>query len=474
MLGRNMLSMSGLSLYRNAVQFGMNIVVAATIAPANYGLIVFTSPFLVLLAMLTDFGISSAIVRTSSLSSRDAGAAWGAMLIGGGVSAGALALSAWPLERAVAMPGLAPVMASMAGAMLLAVAAATPRAMLERRLRYGRVVGIEAAAIGIGAAAGIGYAVQGGGVWSLVLYNVLMHGVRLAGFAWTTRSRLRPWLDWARVKPLVSFGGWVLVTNLVSFAARNGDNLLIGAWLGAGAVGIYGLSYQFMLAPLMAITWPTSAILLSTLRGLPPASERAQRLVEGVLSATALVSMPAMAYLTFGLAWPVAALLSPRWAAVPVIVAWLAPAGALQSIASYNGALLLAAGRPRTQFFLTLVSTAALLATFLVSLPFGLMTLVHAYVVTSMVTSVAFLATIVALTGMTWHRLACALGPALMGTGFGLAAVRLLGGGDGSWSRWAIATATYGVVVLAGYAALGTHLRRTATMLTSRLAVTST
>ena len=63
MLARNMLSMSGLSLYRNAVQFGMNVAIAAFVLPGDYGLIVFTTPFLVLIAMLTDLGMTSAKMR---------------------------------------------------------------------------------------------------------------------------------------------------------------------------------------------------------------------------------------------------------------------------------------------------------------------------------------------------------------------------------------------------------------------------
>lgn len=472
MLGRNMLSMSGLSLYRNAVQFGMNIAVAATVAPGAYGLIVFTTPFLVLLAMLTDLGISSAIVRAPTLSRDEAGAAWGAMLAGGAGCAVLLALSAWPVEHLVAMPGLAPVMAAMAGSMWLGIAAATPRALMERELRYGRVASIEAGAIAVSAVLGVGLAWAGGGVWSLVAYNVATQGLRAAAFGWTARSRVRLNLGFRAIGPLVSFGGWVLVTNLLSFVARNSDNLLIGTWLGAAAVGVYGLAYQFMLVPLMAITWPTSAILLSTLRDRAIGGEDAQRLVESVLSATALVTVPAMAYLTFGLAWPVEALLSARWAPVPAIVAWLAPAGALQSIASYNGALLLAAGRPRAQFILTVISTALLLATFVAALPFGLMVLVRAYVGMVTLSSLAFIALIVSLTGLTWRRLAASLGPAVGATLLGLAAARLGGSATGNWFDWARATALYGAVVLGSYALFGAHVRRTVSVLAMRPAAT--
>ena len=80
--------------------------------------------------------------------------------------------------------------------------------------------------------------------------------MRLAAFGWTMRGVLRPNARFGQLAGLLSFGGWVLANNILNFLARNSDNLLIGAWLGAAAVGVYGLAYQFMLAPLMAITWP--------------------------------------------------------------------------------------------------------------------------------------------------------------------------------------------------------------------------
>ena len=468
-LGKNILSMSSLSLYRNAVQFGMNLAIAAFVPPGDYGLVVFTTPFLVLVAMLTDLGMTSAITRAPSLSRDEAGAAMGAMMVGGLACATLLAAVAWPLERAIAMPGLAPIMAAMAGVVVLSITAATPRALLERELRYAMIARIEAAAIAVSAAAGLAAAWHGAGVWSLVLYNLLVQGMRVSAFGWMVRRQLRPNLQFGRLGALLSFGGWVLASNILNFLARNSDNLLIGAWLGAASVGVYGLSYQFMLAPLMAITWPTSGILLATLRDEDPHGARAQAMVEGVLSATALVVVPAMLYLTFALAFPVHALLSDRWAAVPAIVAWLAPAGALQAIASYNGALLMVAGRARAQFALTVVNTVVLVTTFVVSLPHGLMALVHAYTVAITLLSLAFLTLIITLTGLAPRRLACALAPALLAGGAGvLAVVATTGARPATWLSWTGASAIYLAAVLVCYAASHLHLRRTLAVLMAR------
>lgn len=469
MLGSNMLSMSALSLYRNAVQFAMSIVVTAFIPPAEYGLVVFTLPFITLIAMLTDLGLSSAITRAPALTREDAGAAFSLMLSAGAGFAVLLALMARPIEFALAMQGLADIMSGMAVVVLLTIAAATPRALLERRLRYGKIALIEALAVLIGALSGLAAAISGAGAWSLVLYNVVNHLLRAGCFLWLSRDDLLWNTRWRTLAPLISFGGWVLGTNLLNFLARNSDNLLIGAQLGAAAVGVYGLSYQFMLAPLMAITWPASGILLSVLRQHQLDAERACDLLEGVITVTAVIVFPTMAFLVFGLSFPVAALLSPHWQGTPWIVAHLAPVGALQSIASYNGAVLMVAGKARLQFKMTVINTVALVATFLIALPFGLHAFVIAYACTSSLLCILFLTLITNYTGIDWRRLARAMAPALIATATGLLITDLATDlAASTWLEWIAMTGIYGCAVMFAYWVLLGRLKTSLAILVAR------
>lgn len=451
--------MSASSLARNAVQFAMNIVIAKFISPSEYGLVVFTAPFLALIGLMTDMGMSSAVVRQEQMTPRQAGAAWTLTVLLGAVLAGGLALAAFPLQGAVRMAGLGPVAMAMSGVIMLSISAAVPRALLERQLRYNRIAMVETVTMLGSAAIGVALAFLHFGVWSLVGYNLINQGARAAAFLWLSRGRLQPNLALGQTRPLLSFGGWVLANNLLTFFARNSDNLLIGAVLGAAAVGLYGLAYQFMLAPLMALTWPTSAILFSMLsrQGANPAAMR--RAVSGVVSVTAMLSFPAMAYLTFGMAFPFAALLSSHWQGSAPIVALLAPVGALQSVSSYSGAILLSLSKSRLQFLLTVANTLACVLAFVLSLPFGLHVLVMAYMGVASLMAVAILVVVVLNSPVTWRDLARALAPACIATGVGLAlagAVSRFHVTD--WSGWLQATIAFGLGALGVYALMARRI----------------
>ena len=460
MLARNMASMSGLSLYRNAIQFALNILMAHFILPAEYGLLVFTAPFIAFLGLMTDFGLSSAIVRSEALSERQTSAAFSLTLVLGFALGLGLAVLSAPIQHVVHMRGLAPIMTAMSAIVFLNVSASVPRALLERRLLYGRIAGVEAGAVLISAAGAILAALFGAGVWALVGYHLSNQTLRALAYGWTARGGLRLGWAWSSLRALMSFGGWVLATNCLTFLSRNSDNLLIGSALGAASLGVYGLAYQFMVAPLMAITWPTAAVLFAMLSRQGPNARLVRETTRGVFSATAMASFPAMAYLTFGLAYPVHVMLSAHWSGVPAVVTWLAPLGALQSICSYSGAVLMASGRARLQFLINLANTVVTVAVFVVSVRWGLLGLVKAYVVASACLSLFMLAVMVRNTALTWSDVAHALAPPALASCAGLVGVTLsMGLARDEAVQWAVSTAVFAVGVLGVYGAMFARLR---------------
>lgn len=376
---KNLASMSSLNLFKAGVQFAISTLVTLFVLPAEYGLITFSLPIIQFIALMTDLGLGSAVIRERHLPPEDAGAALAVSLAIATISGLSLALLAGVLQTWTGMPGLEAVLAALAFAVACTIAAAIPRAMLERALRYQQIAMVEGGAtIMAGLICALLIAAAGAGIWGVIAFHVTLQGARAIAFLALTRTSYRLDGNWRRVLPLVRFGSWVLASNLVNFAARNAQSLLIGGVLGAGAVGLYGIAYQVMILPLMALAWPASGVLLATLSKLRGAEERGPdraTFAPPVLSLsliTATITFPLMAWVTIGLDFPVHALLAPEWHAALGLIAWMAPLGAVQALAAYNGAVLIAGGHARLQFHVNLASSAALLAGFCLSLRFGL------------------------------------------------------------------------------------------------------
>ena len=454
--------MTGVNAAKALVTVLVSFLVVGQVGPKEYGLVAFSLPLLGFITLLTDLGLASAIVREPRLDPAAAGAA--VMLMGtAGVAAGALLLaSAFPLGRALSMVGLGPMLALYAAVAMLSIWAAAPRALLERAYDYTTIATIELIALALGFGT---FLLLAGriGILSVVAYQLVLQAVRASAFLVRARPLFAPSRRFGRVRTLVHTGAWVLLTNLLSFSARNLDNVLVGAWLGASALGLYGLAYQFMTIPLTLLTWPASGVLLSTLSRLAHDRVAQADTIVAFVAATAAASFPAMAFLTLGSAAPLALLYAERWHGLDGLVAILAPVGAIQAIASYSGAILVATGRVRLNFAIGLLNGIVLSAVFLVAVPFGLRALVDVYSIVAVALAVVQIGLTCRAAAIGITRLASALAPGLVASLFGtvaFVACRAMVPVDAA--GWAFSAIAFVVAVGIGLAAMRGALQHAA------------
>ena len=150
----------------------MTVLLTHFVTPPEFGLIAFSMPFITFISLLTDLGLSSALVQRDALSVEDAGAAMTLMIGIGLLCAVVLAAASGPLAGAVRMTDLPPVLAALSASVVLSIAAMAPRAILERALRYQTIACVEAGAAIVSAAACVVAAAAGFGIWALIVNYV--------------------------------------------------------------------------------------------------------------------------------------------------------------------------------------------------------------------------------------------------------------------------------------------------------------
>lgn len=458
---KNLASMSGLNLFKAGVQFGVSTLVAFFVLPAEYGLIAFSLPIIQLISLITDMGLASAIIRQPALDRTQSGGALTFSVMIGLGAAVLMAALAYPIEKQSGLPGLGPVLIALSAAVFFSILAGVPRAILERALSYQRIAAIEGTGVILAAGLCTLAVALDAGIWAIVVFHVVLQIFRAVSFLIAARGRFALNRRWANIAPLLGFGGWVLATNLTAFFTRSLQNILIGVSLGAAAVGLYGLSYQFMILPLMAIAWPASGVLLATLSRVAENGER--RFAEPVLGITlitALLVFPLMGWMTFGLAFPIDALMHPRWSSVGALLTILAPLGAIQSLAAYNGAVLLARGHTRFQFNLNVLCAAALVIGFLVALPYGLTAFAIVYLIVGTLTAFLMIAAKLWAAQIRPVEYLKTLLVPLAATLAGLSAAWAIGLTPRDWNDWALVSAAYGSSAIVVYALSYRTIRR--------------
>jgi PST family polysaccharide transporter len=85
------------------------------------------------------------------------------------------------------------------------------------------------------------------------------------------------------VRSMLRFGGLATCNSFLVFLAWNSDNILLGRFWGAHALGLYGRAYQLATLPVEQLTSTLSSVAIS---GLSAIQDDADRLSRSFLRAT--------------------------------------------------------------------------------------------------------------------------------------------------------------------------------------------
>lgn len=351
-------------------QFAASIVLARLLLPNAYGLVAIVWTFTGFAFLFNDLGIGAALVQSKTISEADASTAFCInAAVGIGLTLLVLALSE-PLSALVHQPEVAGLLALASVAFTLSNTT-VPTALLERRMRFRAVAAIDVGTTVFGLAISVCAAALGAGAKSLVigpLFNMASATVisfLVAGWV----PRVRPTRESAH--KLFSFGKHVTGFNVINYWARNGDNLLIGRFVGAAELGLYNRAYMLMLMPVTQVTGVLGRVLLPVFAAMQDDAVRLRSAVLRVSRASGVLFFP----LVLGLAATahnfVLVAFGPNWRGAIPFVAILAISAAPQILGAMSGLLSQAVGRTRLLSTWGNLSSLSVIGAMLIGLPWG-------------------------------------------------------------------------------------------------------
>ncbi|HSD84747.1 MAG TPA: MOP flippase family protein [Anaerolineae bacterium] len=241
-------------LLRQSVQVGLSIVLARLLLPADFGLIGMVLVFTGFAQYLNDLGFGAALIQRPHIEERHCSSVFWLNLLLGALIAAALLAGAPLLAQFYREPALVPLTRFISLNFLILPLALVPGALARRRLDF-RLVGlIDILSILISGVGAVVLALLGLGVWSLA-WQVLI-GSALMVIGWWLASRWRPHFvfDRSAIAELWGFSSHMFGTNTLNYWVRNGDNLLVGKFLGDASLGLYTRAYSILLVPLGQVT----------------------------------------------------------------------------------------------------------------------------------------------------------------------------------------------------------------------------
>lgn len=361
------------------LRFGTLLVLARLLAPADFGVLAMVTSAVGIAELFRDLGLSQATVRVRHISRSQVNTLFWINVAFGALMTLLCVLAAPWLGSFLSDPRAGAVAMAISGTFLVNGLAAQHLALLRRNLRFGEIARISVTAAIIGSLAALSLAVLGAAYWALVAAVIVTSLVNAIG-AW----RVSGWRPSApafdpSVRPLISFGGYLVGFGFLSYLAQNAHIVLIGRLFGAGAAGLYVRASALLAQPLSYALDPLRMIVPPALSRLQDRPEDLRRHYLNALTPLILVVAPFSLWLTLCSHDVVWLLLGTQWQGTADVAALLALGSVPQVMSNSSGWLYLARGDSRGMLYWGAFGWTVVIVCMLAGLPWGIRGVAAAY-----------------------------------------------------------------------------------------------
>ncbi|ALX66286.1 lipopolysaccharide biosynthesis protein [Microbacterium sp. XT11] len=416
------------------------VILARILSPHDYGLLAIVLVVVGLGEIFRDFGLTSASIQAPELSAgqRD-NLFW--INAGMGVVLTAVMFSlSWAIGAVTGKPELVGISQWLSLSFLLNGLATQHRANLMRDLKLRPLAVIDVASSAIALAVAIAVAIAGAGYWALVVQQLVTSIVVLAGVViagrWVPRlySRSHP------VAQMVNFGWTLVATNLIGYASRQIDTVLISFRFGTVPLGLYNRAFQLIMTPLAQVRSPLQSVALPVLSRVQQDQPRFENYVTAAqLALGFLFGIPVA--IVAGLAEPVVdIMLGSRWAEAAPMLRMFAIAGILTTVSFVGYWVYLARGLGAELLRYTIVTALLKVVCIVIGSFFGILGVAVAFAVHPALAwpiSLSWLSRITPMPRRQLYQGACRIIAVSLAAGLAAWGAGLIVAGTSSWLQLA-------------------------------------
>ncbi len=373
--------LSVVQIAKNVLRVVSTVILARLLSPDDFGLMGMAVVFTAFVSVFSGVGISAAIIQRKEISDAALYSAFWVNM-GLGLFFGALVISSAPLVAGFYQEArLTPLLMILGLVFIFAPLSSIHGVLLQKSLRFSTLAVIDVTAMSIGIVLGIGAAVLGAGVWSLVINTVSMSLASVI-LLWVLSS-WRPSFTfaWSELRPMVNYSLNLTGFNLVNYFSRNADDILVGRYLGAQALGYYGFAYNVMLYPLQNISHVITRVMFPVLSQIQDDDDRFRNIYVKATVTTSLVTFPMMCGLLVVAEPLVLVVLGPKWEPIVPLMMILAPVGAIQSVGALVGNIYQAKGRTDIIFRWGIFAGFVYVPSFIIGLQWGIVGVASCYAI---------------------------------------------------------------------------------------------
>ncbi len=356
------------------MQIGYTAVMARLLNPSDFGLVAMGNVVLSFGSYFAQMGMGSAIIQKEEITKEQIKAAFTSSVFLGFIFLILTFLLA-PLTRYIFdNQSVIPLVRVMGLSFLLNGFSLTALALIRRELKFKALAIAEVISFSIGyIIVGIGSALIGFGVWSLVFASLVQSALIAIMVFIIIKHELSLSFSWDNYKPLISFGSKISIISFLEFIGSTLDTILIGRFFGSISLGIYNRAQRLINLPMQYFTSSFSRVLFPSFSQIQKDNDKIKRNIFLILQIVAIIIFPFAIFISVLSKEIVEILLGPKWLEASLLLKILAFAAAINLFTHFIAVLFEAKGLLKQKIIIQCSFIVILSISFYYALGFGVL-----------------------------------------------------------------------------------------------------
>lgn len=385
-----------------AVSLVVFFILARLLGPADFGLVALANVFLAFMQVFLAQGFAKALIQRRQINQTHLDTVFWLNFGVSVVLCASTVLSASWISEWFEAPELVPILRAFSVLFVITSFSTVQQAVLERAFAFKAIALRSLVAIALSGVVGVAMALAGLGVWSLVGQQMVYEVVAVL-VLWRL-SDWRPGLNVAiaPLKELWNFGMTTFGFNALTFFHTRADDLLIGYFFDATALGYYSLAYRILTIMTYLLVNTSNQVALPTFSRLQDDLDQLRRAYYRATQLTSLIAFPAFVGVAV-LAQPlVVVIFGEQWLPAVPVLQLLSLSGVMRSVTFFKSSVLMAMDKPHWRLCLGLVDTTLNVVAFVLAVRWGIEAVALAYLIRAYVMFPVGQWVVVALIEVPW------------------------------------------------------------------------
>lgn len=333
------------------IQLFISAILARLIPASDFGIIAIATVIIAFIEILSNFGITPAIVQNKTLDKNDLSNIFSFTVYGALIGAIIFFFASWGIADFYNSDILVPICQILSIKIFFSTLNFVPYALLLKQMKFKFIsICTFSLQVVLGTFAVLA-AYKGYGIYSLLISPVLTSSTLFIIYFLRDPLKFKFRFEKSSIKKIFSFSVFQFLSNTLNFFSRNLDKLIIGKFLGMEQLGYYEKSYRLMLLPVQNITHVISPVMLPVFSEFQTDVKRLSSRYLEVIKLLAYIGFPLSVFLVFNSRELIMIVYGDKWVdAIPVFTILSLSVG-FQIILSSSGSIFQAANATKSMFF---------------------------------------------------------------------------------------------------------------------------